>query len=1509
MSKVTKINFDLDQEYAPKDVVLINPIQLQRTFGTGNDYIETHIYDLNSNLLKSDYNFINYKSLTNSLPGPSGTLTELTVDPLIDTINNGYSYGTVDITYNIFRNSFGNTKDRLYIKDISTDRTELRITSNNISGDQLSGLFDAFSANVSSSSYYKDFYLNFGSNNILIGVNILLEGENLLIKLYEPLPATLSTKDQLWVIDKLSDPITYRVDFEIEAPSITDTSNHLKGPNFNIPITNQPNASIDYVSYSQILSNNSTSSYSQLKSLLEEKSLEINTDYSNYENFINFSSAKERLLNFVYKLKLVEDYKEDLTILETSLATPQISSSKAIIQNNIDSIIEKFDGYEYYLYYESGSKAWPKKSNTPPFYNYEITSSAGIDWLGTDDYNKPTYGGQLYSASIYDNLNQNNLINAIPEYLRIDPANQKYETFIYMMGQHFDNIWLYSKNITELYDADNSLDKGVSEDLVFEALKSLGIKLYTNTSTTDNIFSYLLGMTPSGSLSPATGSELITTYVTASTPTLPSSNIDKEVYKRLYHNLPYLLKTKGTERGLRALIACYGIPDTILRINEFGGTDKDSGSVEQYFNRVGYALNTKTGSLTGLTPWSPTVINEINFPGSNIVPDTVEFRFKTEGIPPSSSLYTQSLWQVETGSMTRFGAQLTFTSASNSGSYTDYGDLRLVISGNQGYTYSPPIHLPFFNNGWWNVMIQRETGSIPGANVTSSNRYWIYAANSIYSGHDGDDIGYIGSSSIFITGSTVSSSYHRSWNTVDTTSFSAYFGGGSSNNTIASGSTRFHGLINELRYWSVVLPKEDFINHTLNPLSYEYLNETSSYKYLSFRAPMGNDLIVSSSNFLYSVHPAYGKTGSFLFGGGANTSSYLEIRSPGLTLYGVGIYGDDVYYGYGSEIVYSDDTSVYYLNAGNLGYGKPTNNKIRIINGDFISGSTLSPFTNIAQKPEIPLTLDTNILEVSISPQDQINNDIIYQLGYFDIDDYIGDPREANLTEYGKLKELRAFYFQKYIAKYNIFDIVRLVKFYNNSLFKMIKDFVPARANISTGVTIKPHFLERPKVKRTEPSATIDNMMFSQSIEIGNLSAGQGGLFNGQTSSFIDIKPTILGPIGVVRNDNLEFFNGDLKGNVIIVTTQSLQNNPYVLNGTLDAGLFAHSKYNVLLNNISSSRLSTNKFKIDFNRSQNVASNITLIMSESAINLAEIQDSNYTLARHIKPRYEGCKNTSALYNIYTEGDISYGKTAAIDSQVRKLGLFTNVTESKFLIARQESRLKYLVDENGDLTELNLLNNNWFEVQNTFKSSNNSTIALFDVNKFGDQRTTNGLKHIYNSGYDYLPYFYYSGSDSNLFFELQSTDGGDIFKFNNISSSYTTASISALDPTYSTLTFSSYNSGQFTFTLDSVIYSVDVEITEADVHGYDLSGCQGGINESDDIPFGNNVVISAGTAVGSVIGTSPMTCGTLSYKKVNAIQVLGSTPSGNLVNGATFTIPGSTTIFTVAINTACSTYPC
>jgi hypothetical protein len=62
------------------------------------------------------------------------------------------------------------------------------------------------------------------------------------------------------------------------------------------------------------------------------------------------------------------------------------------------------------------------------------------------------------------------------------------------------------------------------------------------------------------------------------------------------------------------------------------------------------------------------------------------------------------------------------------------------------------------------------------------------------------------------------------------------------------------------------------------------------------------------------------------------------------------------------------------------------------------SGSTLSQYISIQQNSPSneTFTKDINYVEAAFSPQDEINDDIQEQFGFFNIGDYIGDPRQIS---------------------------------------------------------------------------------------------------------------------------------------------------------------------------------------------------------------------------------------------------------------------------------------------------------------------------------------------------------------------------------------------------------------------------------------------------------------------------------------------------------------------------------
>ena len=87
------------------------------------------------------------------------------------------------------------------------------------------------------------------------------------------------------------------------------------------------------------------------------------------------------------------------------------------------------------------------------------------------------------------------------------------------------------------------------------------------------------------------------------------------------------------------------------------------------------------------------------------------------------------------------------------------------------------------------------------------------------------------------------------------------------------------------------------------------------------------------------------------------------------------------------------------------------------------------------------------------------------------MDDYIGSPLPSAQTasNYEDLKDIKDIYFQKVKRRYNYWDYLKQIQYVDHTLFKLIEQFVPARANTKTGILIEPHLLERNKFQRNLP--------------------------------------------------------------------------------------------------------------------------------------------------------------------------------------------------------------------------------------------------------------------------------------------------------------------------------------------------------------------------------------------------------------------------------------------------------
>ena len=81
--------------------------------------------------------------------------------------------------------------------------------------------------------------------------------------------------------------------------------------------------------------------------------------------------------------------------------------------------------------------------------------------MGSDVEGSQYYGGIILSASLYDEDNQNWLYYTIPDFITENADNDNYVTFTNMVGQSFDEIWLYTKALSERYNTINDPDRGL----------------------------------------------------------------------------------------------------------------------------------------------------------------------------------------------------------------------------------------------------------------------------------------------------------------------------------------------------------------------------------------------------------------------------------------------------------------------------------------------------------------------------------------------------------------------------------------------------------------------------------------------------------------------------------------------------------------------------------------------------------------------------------------------------------------------------------------------------------------------------------------------------------------------------------------------------------------------------------------------------------------------------------------------------------------------------------------
>jgi hypothetical protein len=260
------------QTYTPQDLDAI-PSEVADSFwgndGSKGEYAECTIISFDQTFQITDQSF---QGLTTAgYASATGIAYNVSVDPEKTLRDKGFTGGNYNIIYRFLRNELSSSSDArpYFIKEISGDRTELRVATNFVSNDDLLKLVTEFKTRPNL-GYFQDFYLNFGSNNLVIANNVLVDNSkekyDLLINLYEPLPSRFILREPLWIVTQPADPLAFNVQFQPEVITPKVYNPTIKSANFNVPIKDKTNNSTQPISYEQLITSSLVSSYQQINS-------------------------------------------------------------------------------------------------------------------------------------------------------------------------------------------------------------------------------------------------------------------------------------------------------------------------------------------------------------------------------------------------------------------------------------------------------------------------------------------------------------------------------------------------------------------------------------------------------------------------------------------------------------------------------------------------------------------------------------------------------------------------------------------------------------------------------------------------------------------------------------------------------------------------------------------------------------------------------------------------------------------------------------------------------------------------------------------------------------------------------------------------------------------------------------------------------------------------------------------------------------------------------------------
>ena len=729
-----------------------------------------------------------------------------------------------------------------------------------------------------------------------------------------------------------------------------------------------------------------------------------------------------------------------------------------------------------------------------PFDNiYKTTSTLFTDW----------YNNALSEAETFDTNNIHSLENNLPIYIKESSEYNDFKDFLNLQGEQYDIVRNHIDSMGTIHKRGYDKTNSPPENTLPMLLANMGWEVINpfSGSLEDSLGQYLTGVTS-------------------------IDDIKNNTWRKTLNNLLYIYKTKGTQNSVRAMLNVYGYPPDVLKLQEFGGV------VGNQIGQDTNVINDEPPTFTTLTTGAPP-INDTNL-GKPLSSFSVQrqnlYRYMFGNVP---SRTLELDWWMDDANANTFefvykhrdsSNQQTILKSSGSGTETLW-DLRLIPSSDRASssfefrlnnsetgslaiaTNAVSMSTQFFSiqdGQLLNLMVQRMTQSIAG-NLT--NEYRLHASL-----QNNNGIGPYQYVTMSISGGVSQDSNHfanLNW-------FSSGSRHQDSSSNLYVGET-ISGSLSQIKAWTTPLSISKFRHHTINKVSTIGNTLRSHEKELIYHFKLGENYNSSSVS--------------------SSTQNFKIVDSAPKCTLKTNYSFDKSARHFASSSVYGFDTiDIIKFNVQDNTTKESDNNVLIDIQPEYfgdLSSNKDSVKSLINPKGEKPKLKISNKLELTNSPQDIINTEILTKLDGFNFEKLYGNPINFYSQSYLNFDAFRQEFFECHPIQVNVNDFIRgQENIFNQSLTEAIKSVVPGGSTFSdknsgASVLIKPTILEKPKYKNKEHSVEIVNP-FSSSVNtlpvsLFNIENSKDGLYDINVSSSANLEDTKTGLISLDVSRNFTF--------------------------------------------------------------------------------------------------------------------------------------------------------------------------------------------------------------------------------------------------------------------------------------------------------------------------------------------------------------------------------------------------